>query len=228
MAGSLRDKRARSRELQLMATSHDSVNESSATTRMRLMAMSRDSIDEFLSTTRGRGGEDDTYRARRGSTPSNHIPLGGGGGGLRYITGSSPNLLRVQHSPPALHHQMSSASNLAGAAANSHSRQRVDRPSSTSPDSKFWSPTSSGSRPIGGVISHTKRSSPNLLFETVCSPMSREQPRIMHTPLSPTQHQLPPSFHGIAKEIRRLPNRFDGHLEPCAAGGVEGRRESLV
>jgi hypothetical protein len=212
-----RDKRARSRELQLMATSRDSINESTTTTaRMRLMATSRDSIDEFLSTSRGR--EEDPYRSRRGSSPSNHTPLGGGG--LRPITGSSPNLLRVQHSPPALYHQMASGSNLL---VGPHSRQRIviDRPCSTSPDSKFWSPTS---RPIGGVVCQRKLSSPNLL-EAVGSPTGRE-PRIM-TPLSPT-HQAPPSFHGIAKEIRRLPNRFDGHLEVCAAGGVEGRRESLV
>ena len=203
-----------------MATSHDSINESTTTTaRMRLMAMSRDSIDDFLSTSRGR--EEDPYRSRRGSSPSNHTPLGGGG--LRPITGSSPNLLRVHHSPPAFHHQMASGSNLLG---GPHSRQRMvmDRPSSTSPDSKFWSTTSSGSRPIGGVVCQRKLSSPNLL-EAVGSPTGRE-PRIM-TPLSPTP-QAPPSFHGITKEIRRLPNRFDGHLEVCAAGGVEGRRESLV
>lgn len=216
-AVNLRDKRTRSRELQLMATSHDSVNEStSATVRMRLMAMSHDSIDEFSAASRTRGSEEDPYRSRRGSTPSNHTPLGG----LRPITGSSPNLLRVQHSPPALHHQLGSGSNLLG-----HSRQRfmVERPSSTSPEGRFWTPVTGGSRPIGGVVCQRKLSSPNLL-DTAGSPPSWE-PRIM-TPLSPTHP--PPSFHGIAKEIRRLPNRFDGHLDQSAAGGVEGRRESLV
>jgi hypothetical protein len=222
----LRGDKRRSRDLHLMATSHDSVDESSVT-RMRLMAMSRDSVTDcsYCSTSRGgRPHEDSLYHSRRGSTPGQPTPLRHS----RPITGSSPNLFRVQHSPPAPphHHHAQSGSNiLTTSPLGLHNRGRLfsnDRPSSTTPDGKLC-------RPIGGVIDQRKLSSPNLLETGTAA----HEPRIM-SPLSPNT-QAPPSFHGIGKEMRRLPNRFESangagaFLEPGpAAGGAQGRRESLV
>lgn len=222
---SIHDRRKVSPELKLMATSQENITDSTTSNgRMRLAAMSRDSIDYFsTSAARARTGDENTYGVRRGSSPSRHSPFAAGG--MRPITASSPNLLRVQHSPPSLQHQPAKSGSNLHHLTGRQQRPMNDRPSSTSPDSKFWIKTKcDNSRPIGGYISQSKLSSSNPLDMTVGSPTSRE-PRVT-TPLSPT-HPTPGS-HGNGRDTRRLPHHFDQHLQPSAAGGAEGRRESLV
>lgn len=146
----------------------------------------------------------DVCHGRRGSTPSQANPLGN----LRYITGSSPNLLRAtsntQRSPPPLSHG-ASGSNL----LDIGHRQRA-------PGERF------NRRPLGGI--QRKRSTPSPV-EPLTMPLDHE-PRIM-VPLSPTQ--VPSGLRAVANDIRRLPNRFDSSslLDPSSVG-AGSRRESLV
>ena len=170
--------------------------------------------------------DDDQYQSRRSSIPSRsteHSPLRSGYRS-HQMTGSSPNLLcttsGTRRSPPALSQPMAGSHLLTvSKPASRHNRWRTprERPASTTPDSKHY-------RPLGGVVISERKNSTLSSSGTPTTPLDHE-PRIMIPP-SPTQ--VPPSFRGLANEIRQLPNRFNNNMLDPSSAGTHGHRESLV